>query len=161
MIMQSSFQLVYGPEALLATSVPLPKTPQLKVRKNLLVGQIVGGRVFSARRPLLPVRCSQSCVVARSWFYLKESASESQSIWSITSQRRSAPSGPVGWPLLNGRRAARKPSLPTSTFLARYELLKLMDEPKSLAHPGPGMKPEPDAVPNLAHPQKRVATGNT
>ena len=37
--------------------------------------------------------------------------------------------------VLCGRRAARKPSLPTSTFWLATNLLKLMDEPKSLRPP--------------------------
>jgi hypothetical protein len=61
-----------------------------------------------------------------------------------TLQREKRRRSYAGLLLVRPRRAARKPSLPTSTFLARYKPTLLMDEPKSLAHPGPGMKSEPD-----------------
>jgi hypothetical protein len=52
-IMQSRYRRVYGPKAPLTNFTPLLKTPQLSFPKNLLVGQIVGGRVFSARRIII------------------------------------------------------------------------------------------------------------
>jgi hypothetical protein len=64
---------------------------------EMLVGQIVGGRVFSARCIIIAKLDEHGNIPSRPWSYLECLMGGPQSIWSITSPTRSATPVPRVW----------------------------------------------------------------